>query len=85
MKLSSPQRCEIAKYADQHGAAETAQHFSRKLGKCVNESTVKSRKIKKAVVHRGNFCRVYFRRWARATKIICNKNLTKIFLTPYLQ
>ena len=42
MKLSSSQRCEIAKYADQHGVAETAQHFSRKLGKHVSESTVKS-------------------------------------------
>ena len=55
VKLSSPQRCEIAKYADQHGAAETARHFSRKLGKCVNESTMKS--IKKAAVHSGNFRR----------------------------
>ena len=43
VKLSSSQHCEIAKYADQHGAAE---HFSRKLGKHVSESTVKS--IKKA-------------------------------------
>ena len=42
VKLSSSQRCEIAKYADQHGATETAQHFSRKLGKYVSESTVKS-------------------------------------------
>ena len=33
VKLSSSQRCEIAKYADQHGAVETARHFSRKLGK----------------------------------------------------
>ena len=43
MKLSSSQRCEIVKYAvDQHGAAETARHFSRKLEKCVSESTMKS-------------------------------------------
>ena len=47
MKLSSSQRCEIAKYADQYGAAETARHFSRKLRKHVSESTVKS--IKKAL------------------------------------
>ena len=40
MKLSSSQCCEIAKYADQHGTAETARHFSRKLEKHVNESTV---------------------------------------------
>ena len=46
VKLSSSQRCEIAKYADQHGAAETARHFSRKLGKHMSESTAKS--IKKA-------------------------------------
>ena len=48
MKLSSSQRCEIAKYADQHAAAEIARHFSRKLGKSVSESTMKS--IKKAYV-----------------------------------
>ena len=47
MKLSSSQRCEIAKYGDQHGAAETARHFSRKLRKHESESTVKS--LKKAL------------------------------------
>ena len=48
MKLSSSQRCEIVKYTDKHGAAETARHFSRKLGKRVSVSTVRS--IKKAYV-----------------------------------
>ena len=42
MKLSSSQSCEIAKYADQHGAAETARYFTRKLGKHVSKSTVRA-------------------------------------------
>ena len=46
VKLSSSKRYEIMKYADQHSTAETAWHFSRKLGKHVSESTIKS--IKKA-------------------------------------
>ena len=78
MKLSSSQRCKIAQYADQHGAAETTRHFSRKLGKHVSESTMKS--IKKAFyVEVAVF---NFRRWARATKIKRDENLTdEIFLT----
>ena len=48
MKQSSSQRCETAKYAGQHGTAETARHFSRKLKKHMSESTVKS--IKKAYI-----------------------------------
>ena len=49
VKFSSSQRCETAKCADQHGAAETSRHFSRKLD-------VKS-SIKKAYVE-VNFRRV---------------------------
>ena len=48
MKFSSSQCYEIAKYAGQHSAVETARHVSRKLEKRVSESTVKS--IKKGYV-----------------------------------
>ena len=78
VKLSSSQRCEIAKYADQHGAAETSRHFSRKLGKHVSESTVKSicnnKGIEVAVFN--------FRRWTRATKIKRDENLTDKINSP---
>ena len=40
-KPSSSQHCEIAKYASQHGTAESARHFLKKLDKRVSESTVK--------------------------------------------
>ena len=47
-KMDSSLRCEIAKYAGYHGAAESAGHFSRKLDRCLSVSTVKS--IKKSYV-----------------------------------
>ena len=56
------------KYAGQHGAVETARDFSRKLEKHVSENT-----------EEGVFI---FRRWARATKMKRDENLTdEIFLT----
>ena len=48
VKLSSSWCCEIAKYAGQHGTAETARHFFEEERECVSESTVKS--IKKAYI-----------------------------------
>ena len=47
-KMDSSLRCEIAKYAGYHGAAESARNFSRKLDRCLSVSTVKS--IKKSYV-----------------------------------
>ena len=75
MKLSySSQRCEITKDAGQHGAAEAAQHFSRKLEKRVGESTVKSTKKATCLI----LAVFNFHRWARATNVKLNEN--EIFL-----